>query len=58
MAINKREKKIDWHHSFDDIRLGTNYPIYHNRKLFQKDLENRLHIFELVENQENTNENI
>lgn len=46
IALNRESKKIDWCHTFTESGLGTNIPQISSTHLYQKDLDNNLHIFE------------
>ncbi len=46
IALNRESKKVDWSHTFTESGLGTNIPQITTTHLYQKDLDNNLHIFE------------
>lgn len=46
IALNRKSKQIDWCHTFTENGLGTNIPCITSTHLYQKDLDNNLHIFE------------
>ena len=49
VIINRQTNKVEWQYGFKEVGLGTNAPIIDGNLLYQKDLNNELHVFRQVD---------
>ena len=49
VILNRRTNKVEWQYDFREVGLGTNTPVIDDNLLYQKDLNNGLHVFRQVD---------
>lgn len=49
VILNRQTNKVEWKYGFREVGLGTNTPLIDGYILYQKDLNNELHVFRQVD---------